>query len=92
MKVKRESEIARLCLTLGDPMDCRLPGSSVHGIFQARVLEWGTIAFSSNALESPQDHPSRVLPPRVCEKIIFHETGPWCQKDAGSRGVYMKLY
>ena len=45
-KVKSESEVAQLCLTLSDPMDCSLPGSSVHGIFQARVLEWGAIAFS----------------------------------------------
>ena len=47
MKRKNENEVAQLCWTLGDPMVCRLPGSSVHGIFQARVLEWGTIAFSS---------------------------------------------
>ena len=40
MKVKSESEVAQLCLTLGDPMDCSLPGSSICGIFQARVLEW----------------------------------------------------
>ena len=46
MKVKRESEIAQLCPTLSDPMDCSLSGSSVHGVFQARVLEWGAIAFS----------------------------------------------
>ena len=46
MKVKRESEVAQSCPTLCDPMDCRLPDSSVHGIFQARVLEWGAIAFS----------------------------------------------
>ena len=46
MKVKSESEVTQLCLTLSDPMDCRLPGSSVHGIFQARALEWGAIAFS----------------------------------------------
>ena len=46
MKVKRESEVAQSCLTLRDPMDCSLPGSSVHGIFQARVLEWGATAFS----------------------------------------------
>ena len=46
MKVKSESEVAQSCLTLIDPMDCNLPGSSVHGIFQARVLEWGAIAFS----------------------------------------------
>ena len=46
MKVKSESEVAQLCPTLSDLMDCSLPGSSVHGIFQARVLEWGAIAFS----------------------------------------------
>ena len=43
-----ESEIAQSCLTLCDPMDCSPPGSSIHGIFQARVLEWGAIAFSRN--------------------------------------------
>ena len=44
-KVKTESEDTQSCLILSDPMDCSLPGSSIHGIFQARVLEWGTIAF-----------------------------------------------
>ena len=43
MKVKSESEVAQLCPTPSDPMDCSLPGSSVHGIFQARVLKWGAI-------------------------------------------------
>ena len=47
MKVKSESEVAQSCPTLSDPMDCSLPGSSVRGIFQARVLEWGAIAFST---------------------------------------------
>jgi len=47
MKVKSESEVAQLCLTLSDLMDCSPPGSSVHGIFQARVLEWVAIAFSN---------------------------------------------
>src|SRR5574340_91552 len=46
MKVKSEREVAQSCPTLSDPMDCSLPGSSIHGIFQARVLEWGAIAFS----------------------------------------------
>ena len=50
MKVKSESEVAQSCLTLSDPMDFSLPGSSVHGIFQARVLEWGAIAFSDSEL------------------------------------------
>ena len=47
MKVKSEGEVAQSCPTLSDPMDCSLLGSSVHGIFQARVLEWGAIAFSA---------------------------------------------
>ena len=51
MKVKSESEDAQSCLTLSDLMDCSLPGSSAHGIFQARVLEWGAIAFSDNFLK-----------------------------------------
>ena len=46
MKGKSENEVAQSCPTLLDPMVCSLPGSSVHGIFQARVLEWGAIAFS----------------------------------------------
>ena len=53
MKVKSESEVAQSCPTLSDPMDCSLPGSSIHGIFQARVLEWGTIAFSDCVLYFP---------------------------------------
>ena len=48
MKVKSESEVAQSCPTISDPMDCSQPGASVHGIFQARVLEWGAIAFSEN--------------------------------------------
>ena len=48
IKVKSEREVAQSCPTLRDPMDCSLPGSSAHGIFQARVLEWGAIAFSGN--------------------------------------------
>ena len=51
MKVKSESEGAQPCLTLSDPMDCSLPGSAAHGIFQARVLEWGAIAFSDHMQE-----------------------------------------
>ena len=50
MKVKSESEVAQSCPTLSDLMDCSLPGSSVHGIFQARVLEWGAITFSNSRL------------------------------------------
>ena len=54
MKVKSEREVTQLCPTLRDPMDCNPPVSSVHGIFQARVLEWGAIAFSD-------DPPPRVM-------------------------------
>ena len=69
MKVKSESEVAQSCPTLHDPMDCSLPGSSAHGIFQARVLEWVTSAFSCKSgqklllacsleCDSPQNWPS----------------------------------
>ena len=60
VKVKSESEVAQSCLTLSDPLDCSLPGSSVHGIFQARVLEWGATAFSG-------------LLPRLMHKIRFSD-------------------
>ena len=65
MKVKTESEVVQSCPTLHDPMDCSLPGSSVHGIFQARVLKWGAIAFSTwKAL---------LLGPQILLQILF----PW---------------
>ena len=54
MKVKSESEVAQSCPTLSDPMDCSLSGSSVHGLFQARVLEWGAIAFSERKLSAEE--------------------------------------
>ena len=52
MKVKSESEVTQSCPTLSDPMDCSLPGSSIHGSFQARVLEWRAITFSGKLLLS----------------------------------------
>ena len=55
MKVKNESEVAQSCPTPSNPMDCSLPGSSVHGIFQARVLEWGAIAFSGEDYREMRD-------------------------------------
>ena len=55
MKVKSESEVTQSCPTLSDPMDCGPPGSSIHGIFQARVLEWGAIAFSMRWLWLPSN-------------------------------------
>ena len=63
MKVKSESEVSQSCLTIRDPMDCSLPASSAHGIFQARVLEWGAIAFSNSitlrAANFPQNEQSK---------------------------------
>ena len=72
MKVKSESEVAQLCLTLSDPMDCSLPVSSVHGIFQARVLEWAAIAFLSEVINiSPRNLPSSLyfFQPRVSHDV-----------------------
>ena len=67
MKVKSESEVAQSCPTLSDPMDCSLPGSSVHGIFQARVLKWGAIAFSKTALWESKKSGKVILMGRVFE-------------------------
>ena len=53
MKVKSESEVAQSCLTLSDPMDCSLPGSSIHGIFLAGVLEWGAIGAAVDEIQGP---------------------------------------
>ena len=66
MKVKSETEVAQSCPTLSDPMDCSLPGSSIHGIFQARVLEWVAIAFSkSQDIDIQFGHPALGYKGRV---------------------------
>ena len=66
MKVKSESEVAQLCLALSDPMDCSLPGSFAHGIFQARVLEWVAIAFWGLPIsEAPEVSPADGSIPRL---------------------------
>ena len=65
MKVKSESEVAQSCPTLNDPMDCSLPGSSVYGIFQARALEWGAIAFSVVSLLGPSIITVTLLGPSI---------------------------
>ena len=72
MKVKSESEVAQSCPTLHDPMDCSPPGSFIHGIFQARVLEWGAIAFSGTnpAAKSLQSCPT------LCDPIDGIPPGP----------------
>ena len=80
MKVKSESEVAQLSLTLSDPMDCSLPGSSIHGIFQARVLEWGAIAFSDDQL---RQHVKK-------QRHYFANKGPFSQGyDFSSSHVWM---
>ena len=77
MKVKSESEVAQLCPTLRDPMDCSLPGSSAHGIFQARVLEWGAIAFSGSNLARVQrgtvTHPKSQINVEGCVSSLKEE-------------------
>ena len=70
MKVKSQSEVAQSCPTLSDPMDCSLLGSSIHGIFQARVLEWSAIAFSSVKGE-------RVLKQVSCYRTTTGTTITW---------------
>ena len=80
MKVKSESEVSQSCPTHSDPMDYSLPGSSVHGIFQARVLEWGTITFSGSfALVihqfkcwSPLETPSQTSPEKMFNQSSRH--------------------
>ena len=80
-----ESEVAQSCLTLSDPMDCSLPGSSIHGIFQARELEWGAIVFSdykvntheilpksrNRTLPSTSDTVHGILQARILEWVAF---------------------
>ena len=61
MKVKSESEVTQSCLTLCDSMDCSLPGSSIHGIFQARVLEWGAITFSKEGRENKMKKIEKIV-------------------------------
>ena len=71
MKVKSEREVAQSCPTLSEPMDCSLPGSSVHGIFQARVLEWGAIAFSEEREREIKRCPRYLAQHRGSEILIF---------------------
>ena len=73
MKVKSESEVAQSCPTLCDLMDCNLPGSSIHRIFQARVLEWGATAFSGSDFGAPQKKAATVI---VSSSICHEVMGP----------------
>ena len=82
MKVKSESEVAQSCPTLRDPMDCSPPGFSVHGIFQAGVLEWGAIAFSTELEHmlvihlSAQEHVEAMVQSKykICISLSFYIT------------------
>ena len=79
IKVKSESEIAQSCPILSNPMDCSLPGSSAHGIFQARVLEWDAIAFSNCDIKCQanyKDHPIYISECTYHVEILFFP--PFC--------------
>ena len=71
MKVKNESEVSQLCLTLRNTMDCSPPGSSAHGIFQARVLEWGAIAFSNVDIKCYQKKRTLLAILILCFSILI---------------------
>ena len=79
MKVKNESEVTQSCLTLSDPMDYSLPGSSIHGIFQARVLEWGAIAFYPLPDAQVNETPPRSL-------------GVWFRVPYSHRGTFVHAW
>ena len=85
MKVKSESEVAQSCPTLSNPMDCSLPGSSVHGVFQGRGLEWAAIAFSESNLGLPH-----------CRQILYWLSHPDNLRDSLSKpqvcDMWMKSY
>ena len=85
MTVKSESEIAQSCPTLRDPMDCSLPGSSVRGIFQARLLEWGAIAFSMAPISRPR-FPQHNK--RFSEDCISHRE--WCLSPIPAQSIETK--
>ena len=88
MKVKSESEVAESCPTLSDPMDCGPPGSSVHGIFQARVPEWGAIAFSMTNLDSILNGRDITLSTKFCIgkavvfPVVMYKCESWTVKKA----------
>ena len=81
MKVKSESEVTQSCPTLSDPMDCSLPGSSIHGILQARVLQWGATAFSERRLTGGKEATCRC---RRCKETWVPSLG---QEDPLEEGM-----
>ena len=93
MKMKSESEVTQLCLTLRDPIDCSLPGFSVHGVFQARVLEWVAIAFSVTNLDSILKSRDITLPTKVhlvkamVFPVVTYGCENWTVKKAESQRI-----
>ena len=93
MKVKSESEVSQSCLTPSDPMDCSPPGSSIHGILQARVLEWGAIAFSMTNLDSILKSRDITLPKKVhlvkamVFPVVMYRCESWTVKKAEHRRI-----
>ena len=88
MKVKSQSEVIQSCLTLHNPMDCSLPGSSIHGIFQARGLEWGAIAFPTS---TPGLRTGFYLH-RCTEQLLFSAESPlYCVTLHSTRQSYPTL-
>ena len=85
MKVKSESEVAQLCPTICDPMDCSLPGSSFHGIYQARVKEWVAIAFSLDTTEQLNNNEFTAITKYhrmggLNNRNFSHNSGGWKSK------------
>ena len=93
MKVKSEREVAQSCLTLHDPLDCSLPDSSANGIFQARVLEWGAIAFSVINLDSILKSRNITLSIKVCLvkvtvfPVVMYGCDNWAVRKAECRRI-----
>ena len=93
MKVKSESEVTQSCPTLSDPIDCSLPGSSIHGIFQAIVLEWVAIAFSVTNLDSILKSRDITLPTKVrlvkamVFPVVMYGCDSWTVKKAEHRRI-----
>ena len=90
MKVKNESEVVQSCLTPNDPMDCSAPGSSIHGIFQARVLEWGAIAFSHDQPRHVLKRRDITLPTKVKAMVfpvVEYGCESWTIKKAEHQGI-----
>ena len=88
MKMKSESEVAQSYPTLRNPMDCSLPGSSIHGIFQARVLDWGAIAFS---LWSHEQGVNNTFYSSLDREIALLITAPLSQRDPKQPDTFPKL-